>query len=153
MATSTRFRSPILVGRNGQANPVAHTVYFAIDVTSAVEVAVVPAVTLPKGAIIDCIIMDASSGGGTNPTILLGDTTNTNGILDNFPTDDGASVVQFGRATVIGSEFDTTPLPRDYTLVHLGGSGTDATSGTMTCSLMYHMDHNTDGALTDSSGE
>ncbi len=153
MATSTRFRSPIIVGRNGQANPVSHTVYFAIDVTSAVEVAVVPAVTLPKGAIVDCIIMDASSTGGTNPTILLGDTTNTNGLLDNFPTDDGETVVQFGRATVIGSEFDNTPLPRDYTLVHLGGSGTDATGGVMSCHLMYHMDHNTADAITDSSSE
>ncbi len=153
MATSTRFRSPIRVGRNAHLHDVPMVVNFTMDPTDATETAVSPAVTLPKGAIIDYMIMDGIGTGGTNPTVIMGDTTNTNGILDNYPSDDGESILLSGRATVIGSEFDLTPLPRDYTLVYLGGSGTDATGGTITCTLYYHMDHITANALIDASSE
>ncbi len=158
MAKYVTFRAPMRSGRTAAGpHDVSLAVTFTMDPTDATETAVSPAVTLPKGAIIDCFLVEAAGTGGSSPTILMGDTTNTNGIFNNFPADDGDGIVTFGRATVIGSEFDNTPLPRDYTLVYLGGSGTDATGGLITMTCLYHMDTvgelGTPGTIIDPSSE
>ncbi len=151
---TTTFRGPMRSGR-AAAGPhdVSLVVNFTVDPTSATEIAVSPAVTLPKGAIIDFMVVDGAGTSGSSPTFLLGDTTDTNGLLNNQPSN-GDHVIAGPLDALSGVDFDSTPLPRDYTLVHLGGSGTDATGGLVSISCHYHMDTITDpAAFIDPSSE
>ena len=155
MATSTRFRSPILVGKNNQKGNVMLTQVSIWDyAVSALTtgVAGVPAITLPKGAMIEHILVDTNDiSGGSTPTFILGTAADPNGILVTEGATDGLVHYYRGESTV-GAKWLTAggPLAADSPILMAEDTGTEATAGTHRVVIEYFLDPD---FVIDASGE
>jgi hypothetical protein len=91
---------------------------------------------LPKGSIVlDLVFLDTGTG-GTNPTLDVGHDAETDYLFSNLPSDTAvnAVVVTSGGVSTENAISGTTA---EYTIQALGGTGTDATGGSVTGIIRY----------------
>jgi hypothetical protein len=119
----------------GPANVLAQQ-NFSFDPTAA---SATTNIVIPQGAVIEMFLLDGGGTGGVTPTVAIG-ISGDNDLYVNDAAADSANIVQIG-GTAVGTGLTGTALAADTTLwAGAGDTGTDATGGTVRCSVVYWID-------------
>ena len=95
-----------------------------------------PTFVLPKGSIVIDFNFLVTGTGGTTPTLDVGHSGEVDYLFSNLPSDTAvASIVPVSGG--ISTENAISGTTADYTIQALGGTGTDATGGSVTGLLRY----------------